>query len=311
MLLRPDGDPFLLFDSGSSPERVVIFGTPGCVRVLQNAHVWSSDGTFKAAPRLWVQVYTIHALVSGFLIPCAYALLPNKTTETYATMWNAIRAQVGDEAADADRLLTVDFEQASINAASAAFPRMTFAGCYFHLGQSVYRNLQQHGLQAKYASDPEFKLRVKMLSAIAFLPIEDAVAGFDMLDPLFENDEQDLLGYFERTYVGRRAGAGRRPPLFRIDLWNVHNRMGAGALRTNNAVEAFHNGFSSGVAVGYHPPVWAFVESLHSQQNITDKDLVDIDGGAVKLPDKKQEARNARLWTLVGRYLESIKMTLG
>ena len=80
--------------------------------------------------------------------------------------------------------------------------------------------------------------------------------------------------------------------------------MGAVALRTNNAVEAFRNGFSSGVAVGYRPPVWAFVESLHSQQNITDKDLVDIDGGAVKLPDKKQEARNARLWTLVERYLE-------
>ena len=50
LLLRPDGDPFLLYDSGSSPERVVIFGAPDCVRVLQNAHVWSSDGTFKAVP---------------------------------------------------------------------------------------------------------------------------------------------------------------------------------------------------------------------------------------------------------------------
>ena len=147
-----------------------------------------------------------------------------------------------------------------------------------------------------------------MLSAIAFLPTEGDVEGFDTIGPLFENDEQDLLGYLERTYVGRRAGAWRMPPLFRIDLRHVRNRTGAGALRTNNAVEAPRDGFTSGVAVGCHPPVWAFVESLHSQQNTTDKDLVDIDRGAGNLPDKKQETMNARLWTLERRYLGDSKV---
>ena len=74
-----------------------------------------------------MQVYTIHALVSGFLIHCACDLLPNKTTETYDTMRNAIRAQLGDEVSDAGRLLTIDFEQASINADSATFPWMALA----------------------------------------------------------------------------------------------------------------------------------------------------------------------------------------
>ena len=85
-------------------------------------------------------MYTVHAHCSGFVIPCVYALLPNKTAETYSIMWEAIRANIGQEAADLDRLVTMDFEVASIGAASAAFPGMWFAGCYFHLGQSVYRN---------------------------------------------------------------------------------------------------------------------------------------------------------------------------
>ena len=74
-------------------------------------------------------VYTIHALVSGFHIPCAYALLPNKTTGAYATMRYAIRAQLGVESSDMDRMRKPDFEQAAINAGSAGFPRMRFAGC--------------------------------------------------------------------------------------------------------------------------------------------------------------------------------------
>ena len=145
-----------------------------------------------------------------------------------------------------------------------------------------------------------------MLSAIAFLPVEDAAAGFETMGPLFGNNDQDLHAYFERRYVGRRVGAGRRPPLFIIDLRNVRNRMGAGALRKNNAAEAFRNGFSSGVAVGCHPPAWAFVESIRSRKNITDKDMVDIEQGAEKVSDKKQGARNDRLRTLAERYLEDM-----
>ena len=158
----------------------------------------------------------------------------------------------------------------------------------------------------KIRPDPEFKLRAKMLSAVAFLPVEDAVAGFEMMAPLFGNDEQDLIAYFERTNVGRRVGAGRMPPLFRIDFRNVRNRTGAGALRTNSAAGAFRNGFPSGFDAGYHPPVWAFVERIRSQRNIADKDIVDIEQGAEKVADRKQDSRNDRLLALVGRYLEDM-----
>ena len=82
--------------------------------------------------------------------------------------------------------------------------------------------------------------------------------------------------------------------MFRLRSRNVRNRMGEGALRENNAVGAYRNGFSSGVAARYRPPVWAFVESLRAKRNIADKDMVDIDQGAGDVADKKQESTHDR-----------------
>ena len=249
-------------------------------------------------------MYTAHAHCSGFVIPRAYALLPNKTAETYSIMWEPIRANIGQEAADLDRLVTIDFEIASIGAASAAFPGVRFAGCYFYLGQPVYLQVHQLGLQRKYASDAEFQLRAKMIPAIAFLLAEDVVAGLELLEALFADDEQPLCAYFEANYIGRRVGGARRKPRFGLGLWNVRNRMEAGALRTNNSVEAPHDGFATGVSGGDHQPLWTYVGNLHSKQNITDKDLADVDLGTVKPEGKKQALRNQRMWTLVARYLK-------
>ena len=71
--------------------------------------------------------------------------------------------------------------------------------------------------------------------------------------------------------------------------------MEAGALRTNNSVEAFRNGFPTGVSGGNRQPLWTYVENLHSQQNITDKDLADVEIGPAMLDDKKQALRNQML----------------
>ena len=41
------------------------------------------DGTFKVSPRLFYQVFTVHAFKHGKQFLFAYCLLPNKTKETY------------------------------------------------------------------------------------------------------------------------------------------------------------------------------------------------------------------------------------
>ena len=138
----------------------------------------------------------------------------------------------------------MDFERAAINADEATFPRATVAGCYFHLGQSVYRRVQGLGLAEKFGADDEFKLRVKKLSALAFFPLEYVVGGFELAEGEFLDDELEVVAYFEETYVGRRWPNGRRMPLFDTAWWNVDSRMHTGSLRTNNAIAAPDDAFA-------------------------------------------------------------------
>ena len=71
--------------------------------------------------------------------------------------------------------------------------------CLFHLGQSVYRQVQQLGLTQEYCTSVQFKQRIKMLTYLAFLPKEDVVLGFESLQIIYEDNEaiQPLLNYFE------------------------------------------------------------------------------------------------------------------
>ena len=77
-----------------------------------------------------------------------------------------------------------------------------------------------------------------------------------------------------------------------------------GADRSNRAVESFHKAFASGLVQADRPGVWRFVESLQSHQNITEKDMMDIDLGEVKVPRKAQCDRDTRLATLSRTYGE-------
>ena len=70
---------------------VVMFGAEDGVRHLREASAWSADGTFKVAPSLWAQLYTAHAVTQGYVLPCVYALLPDKTGAAYQGVWSKVR----------------------------------------------------------------------------------------------------------------------------------------------------------------------------------------------------------------------------
>jgi hypothetical protein len=79
-------------------------------------------------------------------------------------------------------------------------------------------------LKSRYENDAEFKQCVKMVGALAFVPV-DAIEEF--YDALCEGipddcrvDMQDFCDYFEDNYVGRMSRNNRRRrPLFAHDLW--------------------------------------------------------------------------------------------
>ena len=83
---------------------------------------------------------------------------------------------------------------------------------------------------------------------------------------LYDDVADDLLQYFENTYIGRyRRIAPRCPPLFAINLWNMFNRTEFS--RTKNNVEGWHRSFQGHVSA-CHPVFWKFLSLLQKEGNM-------------------------------------------
>ena len=56
----------------------------------------------------------------------------------------------------------------------------------------------------KYQNSPDFKLRVKKLAALAFLPLADVIDAFEVLADTFEDDKETRISRkqeFEFTFL--------------------------------------------------------------------------------------------------------------
>lgn len=154
-------------------------------------------------------------------------------------------------------------------------------GCLFHFSQAVWRQVQNKGLSTKYKEDECFRLNVKKLIALAYVPLDDIITGYDLIVEQFDDDADDFLEYFEKTWIGERKRrgsftffkrllinllfleAGRKKPLFDHKLWNIHDRVVTATPRSNNSVEVWHNSFANRVAI-VHPNVVKLTEKIRS-----------------------------------------------
>ena len=111
-----------------------------------------------------------------------------------------------------------------------------------------------------------------MLPALAFLQAGDAIEGFeelvDTIRLLYDDVADDLLQYFEDTYIGRyHRNAPRRPPLFAINLWNMFNRTDDELPHPNNSVEGWNRSFQGHVSA-CHPVFWKLLSVLQKKENM-------------------------------------------
>jgi len=72
----------------------------------------------------------------------------------------------------------------------------------------VWRQVQNKGLSTKYKDDECFRLNVKKLIALAFVPLGDIITGYELIVEQFDDDADDLLDYFEKTWIGERKRRG-------------------------------------------------------------------------------------------------------
>ena len=65
------------------------------------------------------------------------------------------------------------------------------------------------GVAKKYLEDKSFHFNVKKLIALAFVPVSDVIKGFAVVADEFDDDAEDLLGYFEKTWIGEPKKRGK------------------------------------------------------------------------------------------------------
>ncbi|XP_066935077.1 uncharacterized protein [Clytia hemisphaerica] len=179
-----------------------MFATDEALARLNTSDHWFGDGTFKVCPEIFFQLYSIHALSNGRVIPCVFALLPNKTGITYKRLFNELSNHINNDPTS----MMFDFEIGAINAASNLFPGLDVNGCFFHLCVNIRKKVQAVGLQTRYNNEPFLALHIKMIMALAFVPPANVIVTFgnlcNKIRQHFQNDLDEVLEYFEETYIG-------------------------------------------------------------------------------------------------------------
>ncbi|CAF4480594.1 unnamed protein product, partial [Rotaria sp. Silwood2] len=110
-----------------------------------------------------------------------------------------------------------------------------------------------------------------------FFDADKVTNGYELIAEQFDDEADDLLDYFERTWIGerKRRGAGRKKPKFDHTLWNIYDRVVAGVPRSNNSVEGWHNAFANRVAIN-HPDIVKLAEKIRREQSKFEVDMAKI-----------------------------------
>ena len=129
---------------------------------------------------MFFQLHTVHAKLAGRVLPCIYALLPNKQGFTYTRLFQHILAAV-EPLGNRPFTMMFDFEKAAISSAENVFENVEVNCCFFHLSSNIWKQIQNNGLQERYVEDVEFALHMGMVAVLAFVPPQDVITSFDSL----------------------------------------------------------------------------------------------------------------------------------
>ncbi|KAK9738629.1 hypothetical protein QE152_g9700 [Popillia japonica] len=182
-----------------------------------------------------------------------------------------------------------------ITALRNEFPDARLKGCFFHFIQCILRAINSKGLKQRYETDVEFGLKLRMLPAAAFVPTESVVEVFETLceNQIFPPEAQEVVDYFEDTWIGRPHRRQRRPPQFDLDMWNLYQSILEDLPKTNNSVEGWHRGFAERVGA-MHANIWKFINYIRKEQSLNEIRIEQYVSGFEHQPQKKKYRDCAR-----------------
>ncbi|POG59847.1 hypothetical protein GLOIN_2v1487489 [Rhizophagus irregularis DAOM 181602=DAOM 197198] len=128
------------------------------------------------------QMYTIRALVGGEdnarIFSLVYTLMINKTEEIYRQLFQEL-VDLGEEARQilSPSMIITDFEQ----------------------------KIQAIGLATEYGNNENFSLKMRYITALAFLSPSEIPTAFNQIKPLLPLNAEEVIQYFEENYIHERV----------------------------------------------------------------------------------------------------------
>ncbi|CAM2725449.1 unnamed protein product [Rotaria socialis] len=253
-------------------KKLIIFTKKTKLSILKQNKHWFADGTFKVCLDDYYPLFTLHAMMTNGITP-VYGLLIGKSAEDY----NLFIEKVLEQDNFQPEPIMTDFETDTIKSVKDMWPNILHKGCLFHFSQAVCRQVQSKGLTTKYNEDESFRLNVKQLFSLAFVPLDQIIIGFDLICDQFDDDADDLLEDFEKTCIGepKRRGTGRKKPQFDHKLWKIPDRVVVTVPRPNNSVEGWHNAFANRVTIS-HPAIVKLGKKICRKQSKFEVDMTKI-----------------------------------
>ncbi|XP_028165145.1 uncharacterized protein LOC114356258 [Ostrinia furnacalis] len=315
-----NGELFLVSNENwKENEKVMIFCKRNNLIKLKDSLVWIMDGTFQTCPFIFAQLYSIHGLIGSGdntrAVPLVYAFLSKKSQECYVHFFTELKRYADsifdfneNEDTFAPPIVLTDFELAVINAVRVVFPGTVHKCCLFHLGQNVWRRVQEYGLQQKYVEDGEFSLKI---IALAYLPPIEIPSVFALLkENVFPTDDTRIVEWFETNYVNgklisRNTGDSkltirRTVPLFPTELWLVHQNNISNLPRTQNKIEAWHRRWNS-LMDNKKMGLYTTIGELKKEQAATNLTIARMESGVPATPPRKKKRMHQEA---ISRFLE-------
>ncbi len=229
------------------------------IDILKHSGTWIIDGTFKSVPNQFSQLITIQGKYLGKFWPCSHALLVNKTEAGYCLLFEKIKSLVGGEPSN----IMIDFEKGLLNSVKLTFTLSDVFGCNFHLGQIIWRKIQNLGLAGVYKGETWQLKILRRCFLLAFCPIDNVFIEFEKIEHDSKDQENDLkinnfLIYFRKQFI---ASGVSPEPVYEIKFWSCYYRVVNEIPRTTNSLEGWHRQLNNSFNHP-HPNFAAFVNVL-------------------------------------------------
>ena len=138
---------------------------------------------------IYSQVYVISAERNGIVLPILYALLSDKSSNTYIRIFQLIKKFSPDFK---PVIINIDYEPAMLKIVKVIFKDAQIFGCFFHLRQSCKEKMGEHHVLSKFKNDSDFAMNAKKILAISYVPIEDLDKAMDELYSFLPEDLYDI-----------------------------------------------------------------------------------------------------------------------